>query len=186
MYENNVDLRVAIMAWEKIPRTFVLDFGKWNGCTLDEVPPSYITYLRETGAPKEHDDLRKALREYRKKDAATQASNVLGGTVLASASSSTRKKKPWVIPDEHTTDYRRYYYNGDRREGQMLIGCNDTLRYFGADPKAMHAAGLRPHHRNQQFWLHQVFSYAQYYGTTKGEMPTKALNKFKAKKYNKI
>jgi hypothetical protein len=67
----------------------------------------------------------------------------------------------------------------------MWIGCRDCLRYFGADPEAMEAAGLRPVHRKQRFWLHQVFAYAKHFGTTKGETPTKALNKFNAKNYNK-
>lgn len=145
--------------------------------TLDEVPPTYLNWLHDFDAPAEHEDLRTALADHKKKNAAEQASRV------SARSSTKRKKKAWVIPNEHTSDFRRYYYGGDRKAGQMWIGCHDVVRYFGADPKAMVQAGLRPHHRNQRFWLHQVFSYAQYYGTTKGETPTKAMNKVKAKNY---
>jgi len=104
--------------------------------------------------------------------------------VLAVTSTTRKKKKAFDLPSDITFDVRRYYFNGDRKAGQMWIGCNDCVRYFGADAKAIVAAGLRPRHKNQRFWLHQVFAYAKYFGTIKGETPTKALNKFKSKTYN--
>ncbi|KAK4543956.1 hypothetical protein LTR36_004730 [Oleoguttula mirabilis] len=206
VYETNAELRTAFDEWEKVPHAYRFPFGKHEGCTLAEVPPTYLNWLEENPAPAGQEDLRKELRKalavHRKSEAGVQgalvsntaststaststASASTASTAVASTTSTKRKKKPWVIPNDHTTDIRRYYYAGDRRQGQMWIGCNDAVRYFGADPKAMNAAGLRAHHKNQRFWLHQVFSYAQYYGTTKGETPTKALNKFKAKNYNK-
>ena len=66
----------------------------------------------------------------------------------------------------------------------MWIGRNDCVRFFGADPSAMIAAGLTAHPFNQRFWLHQVFSYAKHFKTTKGQTPAKALSTFKARKYN--
>ena len=180
MYQDNAELRHAVEDWEKVPRVYVLHFGKYKGKTLDEVPPSYINWLNEFGAPDQHEDLKKALAEHRNNDSADQVAMIEAAT----SSSPKRKKKAWVIPHETTNDYRRFYYNGDRKSSQMWIGCHDVVRYFGADPKALVKAGLRPHHKSQRFWLHQVFSYAQYYGTTRGETPTKALNKFKAKNYN--
>lgn len=150
-----------------------MGFGKYRGYTLDEVPPTYINWLKVFGAPDGHEDLRQALDSHKRHNATAQTG------------SAKRPKKAFEIPSEYTTDYRRYYYGGTRDGGQMWIGCHDCVRYFGADPKAMTTAGLRPFHKGQRFWLHQVFAYANHFGTTKGEIPTKALNKFKAKNYNK-
>jgi hypothetical protein len=66
----------------------------------------------------------------------------------------------------------------------MWIGSHDCIRFFGPDPKAMVAAGLCAFHKGQRFWLHQVFAYAKHFGVTNGETATKALNKFKARRYN--
>ncbi|KAK0860458.1 hypothetical protein LTS02_008472 [Friedmanniomyces endolithicus] len=182
---------------------YVLTFGKHAGKSLNDVPPDYIAWLKkgelihknvdlaaavpptyllwlqDFDAPEGHEDLKQALKDHKRAIADLQVSSVQAGT-----NTSRKKKKAFDLPSDTTFDVRRYYFNGDRKVGQMWIGCNDCVRYFGADAKAMVAAGLRPHHKNQRFWLHQVFAYAKHFGTTKGETPTKALNKFKSKNYN--
>ncbi|KAK5722748.1 hypothetical protein LTR15_005981 [Elasticomyces elasticus] len=177
LIKNNDLLAAAVAAWDQTPRVYRLCFGKYEGYTLDEVPPTYLNWLQDFDAPVGHEDLKQALEEHKEADSALQVSRVIG-------SDKTRKKKAFDLPSETTTDFRRYYYNGDPKGGQMWIGCQDCVRYFGADAKAMVAAGLRPHYKNQRFWLHQVFAYAKHFGTTKHETPTKALNKFKAKNYH--
>ncbi|KAK1086498.1 hypothetical protein LTR48_003509 [Friedmanniomyces endolithicus] len=136
-------------------------------------------WLQDFDAPEGHEDLKQALKDHKRANTDMQVSSVQAGT-----STTRKKKKAFDLPSDITFDVRWCYFNGDRKAGQMWIGCNDCMRYFGADAKAMVAAGLRPHHKNQRFWLHQVFAYAKHFGTTKGETPTKALNKFKSKNYN--
>ncbi|KAK5682831.1 hypothetical protein LTR17_027361 [Elasticomyces elasticus] len=177
LIKNNDMLAAAVAAWDQTPRVYRLCFGKYEGYTLDEVPPTYLNCLQDFDAPVGHEDLKQALEEHKEANSALQVSRVIG-------SDKTRKKKAFDLPSETTTDFRRYYYNGDSEGGQMWIGCQDCVRYFGPDAKAMVAAGLRPHYKNQRFWLHQVFAYAKHFGTTKHETPTKALNKFKAKNYH--
>lgn len=170
------ELAKAVEEYEKVPRVYKLCFGKYKGYTLDEVPPTYLNYLHESNAAKENADLRDALAKHKHANTTSQ---------ISAQRSKTGKKKPFVVPSEYTGDHRRYYYNGDPKAGQMWIGCNDALRYFGADARAMIEAVLQPFNRRQRFWLHQVFAYAKHFGTTKNETPTKALNKFKAKSYHK-
>ncbi|KAK4945039.1 hypothetical protein LTR10_015716 [Elasticomyces elasticus] len=177
LIKNNDMLAAAVAAWDQTPRVYRLCFGKYEGYTLDEVPPTYLNWLQDFDAPVGHEDLKQALEEHKEANSALQVSRVIGND-------KTRKKKTFDLPPETTTDFRRYYYNGDPKGGQMWIGCQDCVRYFGADAKAMVAAGLRPHYKNQRFWLHQVFAYAKHFGTTKHETPTKALNKFKAENYH--
>jgi hypothetical protein len=167
---RDVVLCAAIAEWEKIPRVYKLSFGMHQGLSLDQVPPAYIEYLHESNAAEGRDDLRQALAEHKLANAKVQ-----------------RKKaasKSFDVPSDITTDLKRYYYHGTKNGGQMWIGVHDCVRFFGADGKAMQAAGLRSHFRGQRFWLHQVFAYAKHFGTTKRETPTKALNRFKARKYN--
>ncbi|CAG8950017.1 hypothetical protein HYFRA_00004351 [Hymenoscyphus fraxineus] len=173
---NTEALKKAIRNWDKIPRVYRLGFGMHRGCTLDEVPPAYITWLYENAAD-EYDDLREALAKHKRENSIKQ--------VTAQKSKSSKKqKKPFVCPPNYTSDYRRYYYTGDRKGQQMWIGCHDALKYFGADATAMKAAGLEVFHKGQRFWVHQVFAYARHFGTTGTDTATNALNKFKAKKYN--
>ncbi|CAJ2501131.1 Uu.00g039840.m01.CDS01 [Anthostomella pinea] len=181
MINTNAALKAAVQEWDTIPRVYHLCFGKYKGRTLDEVPPTYLNWLHDFGAEEGHDDLRQALKAQKEQNAALQVSSVQN----SSTGPKGRKKKPFKVPSATTLDYRRYYYHGDKRGGQMWIGCNDCVRYFGADPKAMAAAGLHPFQRGQRFWVHQVFAYAKYFGTTKNETPTQALNKFKAKNHRK-
>ncbi|KAK1071621.1 hypothetical protein LTR74_003251 [Friedmanniomyces endolithicus] len=176
---ENVDLAAAVADWDRIPRVYRLCFGNHKGCTLAKVPPTYLLWLQDFDAPEGHEDLKQALKDHKRAIADLQVSSVQAGT-----NTSRKKKKVFDLPSDTTFDVRRYYFNGDHKVAQMWIGCNDCVRYFGADAKAMVAAGLRPHHKNQRFWLHQVFAYAKHFGTTKGETPTKALNKFKSKNYN--
>ncbi|KAI5364082.1 putative quorum-sensing-regulated virulence factor [Septoria linicola] len=128
-------------AGHHLPTEYKLCFGKWKGYTLAEVAPSYLTNLHDSDAAKENGDLRAALAEHKQANALKQR--------LTQKSGST--KKPFHCPSEVTTDYRRYYYNGDRKGGQMWICCNDALKYFGADRNAMRAAGLRSFTRGQRF-----------------------------------
>ncbi|KAK0247889.1 hypothetical protein LTR12_011675 [Friedmanniomyces endolithicus] len=179
LIHKNADLAAAVADWDRIPRVYRLCFGKHKGCTLAEVPPTYLLWLQDFDAPEGHEDLKQALKDHKRAIADLQVSSVQAGT-----NTSRKKKKAFDLPSDTTFDVRRYYFNGDRKVGQMWIGCNDCVRYFGADAKAMVAAGLRPHHKNQRFWLHQVFAYAKHFGTTKGETPTKALNKFESRNYN--
>ncbi|KAK0355418.1 hypothetical protein LTR02_008806 [Friedmanniomyces endolithicus] len=179
LIHKDADLAAAVADWDRIPRVYRLCFGKHKGCTLAEVPPTYLLWLQDFDAPDGHEDLKQALKDHKRANAELQVSSVQTGT-----STTRKKRKAFDLPSDITFDVRRYYFNGDRKAGQMWIGCNDCVRYFGADAKAMVAAGLRPHHKNQRFWLHQVFAYAKHFGTTKGETPTKALNKFKSKNYN--
>ncbi|KAH9904765.1 hypothetical protein F4778DRAFT_44751 [Xylariomycetidae sp. FL2044] len=184
-YVADVELQAAVAAWEKVPRVYKLPFDQYKGRTLAEVPPTYINWLRDSNALEGHDDLRRAVAEHRENNSALQMSQVLMSAGSQSdGTTQKRRKKPWVIPSSTTSDYRRYYYGGSKHGGQMWIGRHDAVRYFGADPDAMERAGLRPHHKGQRFWLHQVMSYARYYGTTRGELPSKALSKFKANKHN--
>ncbi len=63
----------------------------------------------------------------------------------------------------------------------MWITNKDVQGYFGVHAKAMVQAGLRPIDKNR-FWLLQVYSYAEYFTTVRGETVSEALSKFKAKK----
>ncbi|KAK0307887.1 hypothetical protein LTR01_005219 [Friedmanniomyces endolithicus] len=154
---RNADLAAAVAGWDRIPRVYRLCFGKHKGCTLAEVPPTYLLWLEDFDAPEGHEDLKQALKDHKRVNAEARVSSVLAVT-----STTRKKKKAFDLPSDITFDVRRYYFNGDRKAGQMWIGCNDCVRYFGADAKAMVAAGLRPRHKNQRFWLHQVFAYAKY------------------------
>ncbi|TKA49345.1 hypothetical protein B0A54_00011 [Friedmanniomyces endolithicus] len=146
---RNADLAAAVAGWDRIPRVYRLCFGKHKGCTLAEVPPTYLVWLEDFDAPEGHEDLKQALKDHKCANAEAQVSSVQAVT-----STTRKKKKAFDLPSDITFDVRRYYFNGDRKAGQMWIGCNDCVRYFGADAKAMVAAGLRPRHKNQRFWLH--------------------------------
>ncbi|KAK3618457.1 hypothetical protein LTR56_024634 [Elasticomyces elasticus] len=134
LIKNNDMLAAAVAAWDQTPRVYRLCFGKYEGYTLDE----------DFDAPVGHEDLKQASEEHKEANSALQVSRVIGND-------KTRKKKAFDLPPGTTTDFRRYYYNGDPKGGQMWIGCQDCVRYFGADAKAMVAAGLRPHYKNQRF-----------------------------------
>jgi len=166
---NRPDLAAALKAFndQKKKTPYVLDFSSHIGKSLEQCPPTFIDYLNSNPEITEkRPDLQAALKTFNRNNRHSQIQEA--------------KNSSWVPPSDRTSDARRYHKNGR----QMWIAASDTLRFFGAEPEALLAAGLH-HCRKNAFWVHQVFSFAKHHGTTHPDTATKALNKFKAKNYSK-
>lgn len=119
--------------------TYRLNFGKYAGKTLKEVPISYICFLTRSRAQESRSDLRGALTELAySTDASSETPNQAVGT-----------------RDHHD----RVFF--DQTTGQKLwITIRDALVFFGVNKSHLQPAGITPLKKGQ--WdLFDIYDYVQ-------------------------
>lgn len=123
-------------------------FGKYTGCTLDEVPLAYIKWLVEEEVYRKFKDLTSALKGYLR---------------LAN----------WIKPGTINGRFLDYY-----TEEPLWISADDAKIYFHLSSRLLQLADVLPLSGGQRYWLNQAFHCAKHFRTVTDGSTYQALARF--------
>ena len=147
---NDPNARKAVSASSCAYR---LSFGRYTGCTLDEVPPAYINWLVKQEVYRNFKDLTSAL----------QAKGYL-------------RLADWIKPSKI---HERFL---DQDTGDPLwISSYDAKIYFNLSSRLLKLAGVDQLSNDRRYWLNQAFSCARNFRTVTDGSTEQALVRFLSK-----
>lgn len=126
-------------------RVYSMTFGKYIGKPLDEVPSQYLEWIKDNNVQKDHEDLPQLC----------VLEVILTQTQAFLLLSKFPEEPDDVVSYDPWTDMK------------IWISDSDARQFFGDDSRLMrsatsHSWGLG---RRTKWWLHQVYRYAEHFGT---------------------
>ncbi|KAG6991453.1 hypothetical protein G7Y79_00052g087930 [Physcia stellaris] len=167
--EMHTPKKVSRCAIEGTPRTaepYHLNFGKHNGCTLDEIPPSYIDWMLNVGVYDHRLDLASEL-EQRGLLKPTRPDEDDIRTALYT----------WRLPAPEQA-YEPGFYNPDT-EQPWWIAQSDARLYFDVTANLLRRAGIEPLDEPPvRYPLYLVYHCAYHFKTMDADGVELALKRF--------
>lgn len=147
---------------------YILDFGKYAGKKLTDVPRTYTDWLVATNVYEQRPDLAAALRE--------------GGFMVENFEPGDLFDPTWRAPKVHDATFADMRFFDNATESPLWISDVDTSRYFRLGEPLLSQSGVRllsaedvkrstPYQelvtvpKGKVRWLHQVYACAGFYGS---------------------